>query len=182
MMRWQFLIDASPTALAPPFSPKMLSYSMVSMLAAGLSVLVSWPQNDLITHILLSNKPSVFFNTSIVVLLANAYVNLCTGRGEVVESTVPDKLALKDVVTLEEQFSFISYTSVAFILNALLYLLFHLPIMILAAGLSQVPAPIFARTWLIIFILCFFIFLRTVNAAHLIGELMLGAVQLVTTS
>ena len=96
MMRWQFLIDASPTALAPPFSPKMLSYSMVSMLAAGLSVLVSWPQNDLITHILLSNKPSVFFNTSIVVLLANAYVNLCTGRGEVVESTVPDKLALKD--------------------------------------------------------------------------------------
>ena len=82
--------------------------------------------------------PSVFFPVMAAALVIYAYVQLRCGRGEIVKSRFSENY-LRQLSTFEQEYSFMEYAFVEFLLHVVFLVLLIIPVLMLATSISGLP-------------------------------------------
>jgi hypothetical protein len=137
-MKLYFLTDESEKSLAPFFSAHVLQAVLASVVIVGSFMIIFWPRQPLAEFIATGSEPKIFFVVFTVTLIVNSYVNLCCGRGEMVQKNRHMIDYQDDKPTYEKEIGFYRYGMVEFLLHTFVLLLPLLPFLSLAAFNSAV--------------------------------------------
>lgn len=150
-MRFDYLTNDTERSLAPFFSPRMLGITFNCVLILGLLLMLLWPKTDPFNFIEEHRIPLIFPVIFVAALLMNSYVNLRCGRGEMSPEEFLTRLERKNVITFEEEYEFLSYGLVQFLLHTLFLLLLMLPLLIVSATISGISLPVFSKALSVLF-------------------------------
>ncbi len=150
-MRFDYLTNDAERSLAPFFSPRMLAITFNCVLVLGSLLMVLWPQKAPFNFIAEHRIPLVFLGIFVAALLIHSYVSLRCGHGEISADDFLARLERKQLITLEEEYEFLSYGLVGSLLHTLFLLLLMLPPLIASAAISGISLQVFAKAFSILF-------------------------------
>ena len=142
-MKLYFLTDESEKSLVPFFSVHLLQAVLAGVVIVGTFMIVFWPRQPLAEFIATGREPKIFFIVFTVTLIVNSYVNLCCGRGEMVQKNRHMVDYYDDKPTYEKEIGFYRYGMIEFLLHTFVLLLPFLPFLSLAAFNSAVSMTTF---------------------------------------
>ena len=135
-MKFYYFTDTSEKSLAPFFSPKILSAAFYSIVIPAVVLIIFWPwQPHLAFYVRQGRGPFVFFPVMTTALVLYAYVQLRCGRGELAKSRF-SAIYLQQLPTLEQEYGFMEYALVEFLVHLLFLLLPLMPVLTLATAIS----------------------------------------------
>ncbi len=118
---------------------EMITAQLISFMALGLTLLVSWPKKDHFKYIWEGEVPLTFFSVFTIALIIHSYLNLRCGHGELSQRVKYPLAKRKEKIILNEQDrNFILYGALIFLLHTMLLLLPLIPALLISAGISSI--------------------------------------------